>query len=684
MNKGNLKHIIASVIALCFEVPSMALEIHLSDSTHTAGLNEILVTVSTTRHLVNGNEYIVTNDMRERSGSVSELLNLIPEVKVNRINNSLSVENKNNVLMLVNGKRYSADYIKSINIDRVVRIKVIKNPTGRYVSEGYDAIIDLKIRDYDGFEFAASNFAIINFNNNEKDKVMMEQPSASFTFTQNKIAFFASYVYGASKWNTPYENMFLIQNGIYQKGIGLDKYKYYGNVANFGLNYCITDKHEISAELDWRNERYSSNISLTNKEAMTNQSITNKTTTPIYGFSLFYKGQIGNKANIYSEIAYNKLRNEGLNILTSKNKTIINEDRHDINYTLETDYHVSDLFSFKSGYQFGWKRYNASSEFDYYNTRNKLWVYLMYNQSEKFSSEIGCVAEVESIKQNKFDTRSSFCRFLPSLMLSYNPSNDIHLNLSYTTNGIYPTLAMLNPIQTSLHHNVFQKGNPNIKPSVAHKIALDNKFMKMFSINLQFDYIKNHLASLATWEQDNVIFSYKNTKLKRFSIPLLFDRALGKFFNLNVNGTYYISWGEYEKYKKRIDGWWYGANLTFFNKGYMIDLAYNRNIVKNNLIQGYEQTSIDSWTLTANKQWFGDRLTTMLTWFLPMDFGLSKQMRTKIATDFYNEHTIRSMKPYRNALIINLTYRFSSGKNKKSYKRSVIKTEERISGGLKL
>lgn len=116
----------------------------------------------------------------------------------------------------------------------------------------------------------------------------------------------------------------------------------------------------------------------------------------------------------------------------------------------------------------------------------------------------------------------------------------------------------------------------------------------------------------------------------------------------------------------------------------MVDLGYSRSTVKDNLLQGYEQTGIDSWTLTANKQWFGGKLSTMITWFLPTDWGLPKSLKTQITTDYFQEHTIRSFKPYRNAIVINLTYRFNSGKSKQTHKRSILETEERISGGLKL
>ena len=684
MRRFELKTLIVCIMVMCVAISSMAQE-H-SDSINTIGLDEVVVTASNTLHLIDGDEYLVTGDMRERSGNIPELLNLLPGIKVNRMDNSLSVENKNNVILLVNGKRYSIDYIKSINLDRVVRIKVVKNPSGRYISEGYDAVIDLKVRDYDGLEFSLSNFLIINFKNNGSDKVMMEQPLASFSYTRNRISIFGSYVYGVSRWNTPYENMFKKENDYHMNGSGIEQYKYHGNVGNIGLNYRLANTHELSVELDYRRENSYSNICLTNLETDRNQSVINETENPTFGSSIFYRGQYKDNINIYSELAYSYLSSKGSNRLIDENqskddKIIINENKYDIKYTLESEMKTSELLSIKIGYQLGWKRYKCNHDFEYNNTRNKLWGYLMYNPSNVFSTEVGSVIELERISHTNYNSHNYF-RILPALKFNYNPNNNINLNLSYTANAKYPTLVMLNPAQTSLHYGVFQRGNPSLKPAVSHKITLEDRFFDMFSINLQFDYIKNHIALLATHESKDVTYIYENANLKKFTIPLNFEHAIGQHFNFNADVAYYVSWGQYRNNKKRVDGWWYGANLTYINNGYMIDFGYNRSIVKENLLQGYELTGIDSWALTASKQWFGGKLYTMITWFLPADLGLSKNLKTQIMTGFYYENITRSFKPYRNAIVINLTYSFNSGNNKHTHKRSVIETEERISGGV--
>ncbi len=423
---------------------------------------------------------------------------------------------------------------------------------------------------------------------------------------------------------------------------------------------------------------------MTNPETLQAQSVTNDNTNPTYGATLFYNGRLGTNLNVYSELAYSYLKNKVDNNFIEESQSVgttIRENRHDIKYTLETEWKTSDWLSLKGGYQFGWKKYDSDNDFKYTDMRNKLWAYLTYNPSDVLSLEAGAAVELETIRWFHGNSHNYF-RILPTAKINYTPSSKLNFNLAYTANGDYPTLAMLNPAQTILNKEVYQRGNPSLKPEVSHSIALENRFFDTFSANLQFDYAKNHIASLATAESGNVIFTYSNTSLKRLTVPLNFEYSIGRYLNLSIDAAYYVSWGKSGNLKRTVDGWWYGANLTYSNSGYMVDFGYSRSIAKENLLQGYEQTGIDSWTLTASKQWFGGRLTTMLTWFLPIDLGLSKHTKTTVQTDFYNEYTSQSLKPYRNAIVLNLIYRFNSGKNKLSHKRNAIETEERISGGL--
>lgn len=77
---------IITLFLVCLAAIDVMAQTREPDSISTQTLDEVTVTASTTRHKLNGDEYLVTGNMRERSGNISELLNLLLGVKVNRMN----------------------------------------------------------------------------------------------------------------------------------------------------------------------------------------------------------------------------------------------------------------------------------------------------------------------------------------------------------------------------------------------------------------------------------------------------------------------------------------------------------------------------------------------------------------------------------------------------------------------
>lgn len=69
---------------------------------------------------------------------------------------------------------------------------------------------------------------------------------------------------------------------------------------------------------------------------------------------------------------------------------------------------------------------------------------------------------------------------------------------------------------------------------------------------------------------------------------------------------------------------------------------------------------------------------------MPIEWGLRRRLSTVRKTGFYDEASTMSLKPYRNAMILQLVYRFNSGKTKRASKRGSIEGEKRVEGGMRL
>ena len=646
-------------------------------------LKEVIITASNVKHKVNEDEYFITERMKQKSGgNILGLIATIPGIQLNKLNNTLSINNKNNILLLINDKPYSIEYIKNIDPQNVVRIIVNKNPKGRYTSTEYDAIINVKLRDLKGLNINISNFLILNPNNNSGDIVMMEQPGGSFTFSKNKISLYGSYVYGNSHWNTPFnENLNYLDIKNAHKN-GMDHYKYIGNAGNIGINYNITPNHSLSFEVDVRHENTSNKRNSSSNETSINQSVYTQSKSPIVGSTVFYKGIFKEKFDVYSELNFNTLNNNNKNYLLSNIEqynfsTLFKESRHELKYTTDFTLHFTQGLSLNWGYQLNHKKYSSDS-FLYRNTKNKLWAYLNISTNKNFELSIGTALNHEYMEGDKYTN------ILPALNIQYSPSSSINFNFSYISNSQTPTLSMLNPALTALNLNVYQKGNPNLKNCITHKLEFSTNLFNMITISPFYSYNHNQIINYASETDNKITFQYKNASLKEASIPISANYSINDMFHFNIMGAYYISKGKHAKYTRTVDGWWYSGNMTFTKNEYMVDLGYSHNIIKNNTVQGYTQNGVDCWTLTANKQWFNGSLTTSITWLMPLKWGITENLSTIKSTSFYQENTQTSLKPYKNALILQIIYRFNSGKAKKTTKRYNTENEKRIFGGFNL
>lgn len=128
-----------------------------------------------------------------------------------------------------------------------------KQPKGRYQSEGYEAVVNLKLKiDYRGYDLTVQNMALLNPGNNKDDWLMSDQPSFQAMYTNRKLNLFANYTFGHAAWNTPvtrkvvYTDRLLLEPDAASSDRPNDLYAYKAHVAHAGLNYKLNPAHTIS------------------------------------------------------------------------------------------------------------------------------------------------------------------------------------------------------------------------------------------------------------------------------------------------------------------------------------------------------------------------------------------------------------------------------------------------------
>lgn len=662
-------------------------------------LGEVVVKASSVKRNLNSDVYIVTQDMRQKASTTLEILNQIHGLRFDRMANQVRVGNETNVLYLVDGVEQAKEYTLNLSPDRIAKIEVDKNPKGRFLSMGYGAVINIILKkDYEGYSINLQNFSIANTaGNNGKDWLMSNQPSVNVVYTNKKINVFANYVTGIAKWNMPVEKVTNYKNLLEMKSVnnGLNNfYDYKGNMVNGGINYKLNENHSLSLQGIYNSGKINNEDLLAynvkdineNKSYSFTDNIFNKTSSDDYTVTLFYKGKIKEKLNLYTDISYNHYKNNVDNKFIQdgilRANYIYPEKRNMVKMNIDINYKLSKKLGLNTGYSSNFKNYYSSSEvglLDYKEYRQNAFARLQYTPSENIGLEAGLGMEHINIINSKVNQQ--YFKFLPFAELNYNALKNVNLRMSYRTNMDYPTLLHLNPAQSSIDQLMVQKGNPELTPSLNHLFSLDLVLFDKLTFTSSYKYSPQLIGEyIFSTDDDKFFTTFQNIKTREYSLQLVYDQTIGEFFNFNSTIQYYKAHAIYNDNKNSIDGWLANSALTYFNPNLSLttELGYYRSMMKDIRLQGYQMLDFDSWTFMIGKQFFKNKASLNMTYLLPIEWGVRNQQIRQMQTNNYFETKKIGLQSYRNTLILTFSYRFGTGKSSYSSKKSSIEKEERI------
>lgn len=665
-------------------------------------LKEIIITSDIVDNKLDRNSYLITDKMRKYASNAQELLDQIHGVHFDKLANSIKVGTESTVLLLVDDIQQSEEYIKNLPTDRISRIEVITEPTGRYLSEGYGAIINFVLKkNYLGYDVNIRNMSMINLSeNNGNDWLMNLRPSLGVIYTKDKINIFTNYSYVLKEVNTPvwkvqnYTDLFKMESDIINKDNPNYTYNYLANYIGGGFNYLLNPNHTISYQIDYTfqkindqtNFRYKV-VDIKNNAYTTITSLTqNKTRDQDYVGTIFYKGKIGDDMKTYADFTYNYYSNDIQNNLSQGvnffQQNFYKERKDYTKFSFEGEYTFNPQIALSIGYVNVWRKYDAKNKkkdtfLNYNEKRNQLFAYLQYKVNEKLIVKFGSSLEYINISNND---RNIFWNIQPYFQLNFKINNKTNLNFSYLTNSYYPTLYQLSPMTKAIDSIMIQSGNPNLKSAVRHTISAKLILWDHLTIRPIFRFTPKRISETYNYNGSNYYCTFANINVKQHIIQAIYDQSLGKYLNLSNTIAYYDNRACYQGIKNKYQGLILNSVIEYFNSkwDFSAKLGYYRNIDKGILLQGYQMINMDYWIISGQKQFWNKRVSFMISYFPPMEWNVRDKLDKKINTSFYNEKYSQSLKPYRNMLIVRIGLRFNKGKPRRSNKASSTERENRI------
>ena len=672
-------------------------------------LDAVTITANTYENKIDRDVYTITKNLKAGTASAAELLGKLREVDYDYFDNSIRVNNKTKVLLLIDGLKKSQKYIKNISPDRITRIEVIKDPGGKYTAEGYDAVINLILKkNYTGFEAFTSDRNVTNLSGaNGNNPLIYSNIYSNLTYTYKRLNIYGSYANDLTNINLPKtENKALFNKEIKklqpENNLQNIQQNYLSHSFILGADFHINDKHTISIENNYKLSPQNKNI--TNFQYIVNfiengnisekylSEMIDSVSSDNYNVLTAYIGKFSEKSMINIDFAYNYYQyNKHKFYQKQANNATLQTTDIKKNYTklnITYFYSVSDIASFELGYAntlknsiTGFESQNSATIYSFYrDIRNNLYSYFNFYPNKKFNAKLGAII---IFYNSASDSKpNNYFRCHPYINVKYKASDKITFLLKYHTNGKLPNSQELNPFESIVDSLTYQTGNPFLEPYYTHKISTEfNLFKNRLNIEPYYHFAPDYISKTGIISDDLLyIYNYSNTDMyERYGIKAsskfsFFNKSLywsfsGNIFNSNVY---------YNELSNTISDWSIKTNLLYFNKKYMsvIALMLKKNNIKNANLYGYYSKGNDFFALFLRKILFKNKLNITILYGIPLNLGLNYTLTKKIINKEYTETTNTDISLLKNLFMFKISYRFSSGKIlEKIKKKNMIEDE---------
>ncbi|MCC8154489.1 MAG: TonB-dependent receptor, partial [Tannerellaceae bacterium] len=667
-------------------------------------IEDVIVTAGEVTYQIDRNSYQVTAKMREGTSTAVELLNKIHDVRFNPVTQEIKVGTETAVLLLIDGLQQSQEYIRSISPDRIQQIEIVHAPTGRYLSEGYSAIINFKLKkDYTGYDLNLTNFLIMNAGgNNGDDWVMMEQPSLNFSYTKDKWNIYGFGGWGRSRWNTmvskevEYKDLlsFITDDSAGSEPNNL--YKYQGGAFSAGTNYRLKPDHVLSAEVGYE---YNTNSTedifafrtyapgKNSYEKINNQTL-NDLKEKNYVGTFYYKGKFTETFELYSDLSYNYYSTDIHNHFSQQGATKYQQqneyrgNKNQLIFNLEGTWTFSPKLSFNSGYMGAWRNYLSKNTegktfLDYDEIRNKLFAYVSFTPDEKLQVKAG--TGVEYLYTDNNQSHAGRWNWQPYLQMNYKINPWINMNAGYITDIRYPSLYQLSSLNTAIDSILTQRGNPDLKSALRHTVTMRVTFWDRVIISPVFKYTPERISDYYRQENGEFYRTFENINMKQYILRTALEQPIGRSLNFSANLYIYKDIASLGTLKHADTGFLMDTELDYYNQKIHLGATvnYTRMLERSMMLQGYQMINSDGWYVNVVKQFPKQNLTIRLSWVPPLDVGVRRDQEKWVNTGFYKESTIHRQDVYKNMILLNVGLRFRKGQVKTNNKQSQIEREER-------
>ncbi|MEQ9443282.1 MAG: outer membrane beta-barrel family protein [Cyclobacteriaceae bacterium] len=564
--------------------------IRLSEA--TTELGEVVVTSTKPMIEVTSNAIVlnVAASPVLNNGTAQQVLEKSPGVIVDQ-NGNISVKGKTNVLIYLDGKpTYLSNtelirLLESTPANNIEKIEIMDNPPAKYDAAGNAGIINI-VRKEQAAQGLNGNVGI-NLGYGQYPKV---SPSLNLNYRRGKINLFGNYSYYYSQ---RYQNTNLYRRIPSPEGITTfdqfsDRINWVRN-NNFraGADWFISERSTLGVLVNGNRGNWSSTgENLTqlggaydNPYDGLNASNRNRNDWDNLTYNLNFKQQWKNESELTLDADYSQWKggsyqyndnyyysNEGTSSEPPLLVRTFTDSDIDI-LALQADYSrkifgdwgletgvksssvtTDNVLDFKTRVEDDFvSDPQRSNQFEYEENIRAIYANINKKWGERWQLQAGLRGEHTTSKGHSVTIDSlvkrDYFNLFPSASLSYTPSNQHQLSMSYSRRIDRPNYGNLNPFEFFLDRFTFERGNPFLNPQYTNSYGLTYGYQQAVFVTLNYTRTTDAISQVLEQDEANQT-TYQTTvnlnQIKNYSVNVAAPLPLNDWWvlNLNVTGFY--------------------------------------------------------------------------------------------------------------------------------------------------
>ena len=531
----------------------------------------------------------VKNSITNAGGTALDVLEKSPGVTVNRQNNSIGVNGKNGVVVMINGKiNYMpmdaiVQLLSGISSDNIEKIELITTPPSKYDAEGNAGYINIVLINNPYAGFNGTYFLSAGYGRKELGSAGM-----NFNYRNAKVNLFGDYSFNynhtiqtGNGFTQFLKQEDIIANNTYSSRDAVRKIQ----TARIGLDYQLNAKTIVSTLISGYNNNWNmianngASVKLNNVLDTVINTVNNEInkwqnlSVNLNVQHTFKPGQMltfdfnniaykDDNPNAYTNIYYNDIKQFLYHEqLKSTKVTPINFKVFSTDYS----FNISKKFSVEAGAKMTFSKFK--NDISLANLKLNNWVddtsfsakYLLNEKNiaaySSFTLELNAKTTIKAGLRYEYTNSNlgttkianivdrKYGQFFPTFYISQKINDKNSVNFSYSRRITRPTFNDLAPFTIFFDPKTFFTGNAALQPAIADAVQVSYIF-KNLSFSLSYTHENNSIEGFQTQRVDTVSnilyitaknFTYEQYVSTNISLPVKIFSWWNMQNNININ-----------------------------------------------------------------------------------------------------------------------------------------------------